>query len=159
MMSNYHVGSKYDVPVNEVNGGQDAIYPHYHDLLAVPPMHPLASPTKKMKVRHDDKRSPSAAHETLDQYSISTEYSYSPINRISSPLSIDPPVSQARHSPTLSRNTTSDSNFSLQNPYSTSRGLRQFSMKVCEKVEEKGTTTYNEVADEVHSMHLCPIYP
>ena len=30
-----------------------------------------------------------------------------------------------------------------------SRGLRHFSMKVCEKVEEKGTTTYNEVADEV----------
>ena len=37
----------------------------------------------------------------------------------------------------------------MQNPYSTSRGLRHFSMKVCEKVEEKGTTTYNEVADEV----------
>lgn len=35
------------------------------------------------------------------------------------------------------------------NPYSTSRGLRHFSMKVCEKVEEKGTTTYNEVADEL----------
>ena len=30
-----------------------------------------------------------------------------------------------------------------------SRGLRHFSMKVCEKVEEKGTTSYNEVADEV----------
>ncbi|KAL3639674.1 hypothetical protein CASFOL_014642 [Castilleja foliolosa] len=29
------------------------------------------------------------------------------------------------------------------------RGLRQFSMKVCEKVESKGTTTYNEVADEL----------
>ncbi|CAA0842836.1 Transcription factor-like protein DPB [Striga hermonthica] len=27
------------------------------------------------------------------------------------------------------------------------RGLRQFSMKVCEKVESKGRTTYNEVAD------------
>ncbi|KAI7746106.1 hypothetical protein M8C21_020894 [Ambrosia artemisiifolia] len=25
------------------------------------------------------------------------------------------------------------------------RGLRQFSMKVCEKVESKGRTTYNEV--------------
>jgi len=36
-----------------------------------------------------------------------------------------------------------------QNPYSTSRGLRHFSMKVCEKVEERGTTTYNEVADEL----------
>lgn len=31
----------------------------------------------------------------------------------------------------------------------TGRGLRHFSMKVCKKVEEKGTTTYNEVADEL----------
>ena len=29
------------------------------------------------------------------------------------------------------------------------KGLRHFSMKVCEKVESKGTTTYNEVADEL----------
>ncbi|KAI3876798.1 hypothetical protein MKX03_035987 [Papaver bracteatum] len=29
------------------------------------------------------------------------------------------------------------------------RGLRQFSVKVCEKVEAKGRTTYNEVADEL----------
>jgi transcription factor Dp-1 len=28
-------------------------------------------------------------------------------------------------------------------------GLRHFSMKVCRKVEEKGKTTYNEVADEL----------
>ncbi|TMW62903.1 hypothetical protein Poli38472_005521 [Pythium oligandrum] len=29
------------------------------------------------------------------------------------------------------------------------KGLRHFSMKVCEKVEEKNVTTYNEVADEL----------
>ncbi|KAK9826017.1 hypothetical protein WJX74_005693 [Apatococcus lobatus] len=29
------------------------------------------------------------------------------------------------------------------------KGLRHFSMKVCEKVESKGKTTYNEVADEL----------
>ena len=29
------------------------------------------------------------------------------------------------------------------------KGLRQFSMMVCKKVEEKGTTSYNEVADEL----------
>lgn len=29
------------------------------------------------------------------------------------------------------------------------KGLRHFSMKVCEKVKEKGITTYNEVADEL----------
>lgn len=32
---------------------------------------------------------------------------------------------------------------------SSNRGLRHFSMMVCQKVEEKGTTTYNEVADEL----------
>lgn len=30
-----------------------------------------------------------------------------------------------------------------------SKGLRQFSLRVCQKVEEKGCTTYNEVADEL----------
>jgi len=30
-----------------------------------------------------------------------------------------------------------------------SKGLRHFSMKVCKKVEEKGHTSYNEVADEL----------
>jgi hypothetical protein len=29
------------------------------------------------------------------------------------------------------------------------RGLRHFSMMVCQRVEERGTTTYNEVADEL----------
>lgn len=29
------------------------------------------------------------------------------------------------------------------------KGLRHFSMRVCKKVEEKGTTTYNEVAEEL----------
>lgn len=29
------------------------------------------------------------------------------------------------------------------------KGLRHFSMKVCEKVQKKGVTTYNEVADEL----------
>nr|XP_028587018.1 transcription factor Dp-2 isoform X1 [Podarcis muralis]XP_028587019.1 transcription factor Dp-2 isoform X1 [Podarcis muralis]XP_028587021.1 transcription factor Dp-2 isoform X1 [Podarcis muralis] len=31
------------------------------------------------------------------------------------------------------------------------KGLRHFSMKVCEKVQHKGTTSYNEVADELVS--------
>ena len=29
------------------------------------------------------------------------------------------------------------------------KGLRHFSMKVCEKVQTKGVTSYNEVADEL----------
>uniref|UniRef100_A0A8C1CUQ6 Transcription factor n=1 Tax=Cyprinus carpio carpio TaxID=630221 RepID=A0A8C1CUQ6_CYPCA len=41
------------------------------------------------------------------------------------------------------------------------KGLRHFSMKVCEKVQKKGTTSYNEVADELvaeftHSSSLMP---
>ncbi|KAJ6835160.1 transcription factor-like protein DPB [Iris pallida] len=38
----------------------------------------------------------------------------------------------------------------------TGRGLRQFSMKVCEKVESKGRTTYNEVADELVAEFADP---
>ncbi|XP_047311701.1 transcription factor-like protein DPB isoform X2 [Impatiens glandulifera] len=38
------------------------------------------------------------------------------------------------------------------------RGLRQFSMKVCEKVESKGRTTYNEVADELVAEFADPSY-
>ncbi|KAI8037630.1 transcription factor Dp [Drosophila gunungcola] len=34
-------------------------------------------------------------------------------------------------------------------PDKAGKGLRHFSMKVCEKVQEKGKTTYNEVADEL----------
>ena len=30
-----------------------------------------------------------------------------------------------------------------------SKGLRHFSMKVCEKVKQKNVTSYNEVADEL----------
>uniref|UniRef100_A0A672L5X2 Transcription factor n=1 Tax=Sinocyclocheilus grahami TaxID=75366 RepID=A0A672L5X2_SINGR len=41
------------------------------------------------------------------------------------------------------------------------KGLRHFSMKVCEKVQKKGTTSYNEVADELvaeftHANSLMP---
>ncbi|XP_076832327.1 transcription factor Dp-2 isoform X1 [Brachyhypopomus gauderio] len=41
------------------------------------------------------------------------------------------------------------------------KGLRHFSMKVCEKVQKKGTTSYNEVADELvaeftHASNLTP---
>lgn len=34
------------------------------------------------------------------------------------------------------------------------KGLRHFSMKVCEKVQRKGTTSYNEVADELVSEFM-----
>ena len=37
------------------------------------------------------------------------------------------------------------------------KGLRHFSMKVCEKVQKKGTTTYNEVADELVAEFTDPV--
>ncbi len=40
-----------------------------------------------------------------------------------------------------------------------SKGLRHFSMKVCEKVESKGRTTYNEVADELVRDFATPPEP
>ena len=39
------------------------------------------------------------------------------------------------------------------------KGLRHFSMKVCEKVESKQTTTYNEVADELVAEFSKPDHP
>jgi hypothetical protein len=37
----------------------------------------------------------------------------------------------------------------LDTPSRAGTGLRHFSMRVCKKVQEKGTTSYNEVADEL----------
>ncbi|KAG8228098.1 hypothetical protein J437_LFUL000100 [Ladona fulva] len=37
------------------------------------------------------------------------------------------------------------------------KGLRHFSMKVCEKVRRKGTTSYNEVADELVAEFTNPV--
>ena len=38
------------------------------------------------------------------------------------------------------------------------KGLRHFSMKICEKVKGKGTSSYNEVADEVIFMPALILY-
>ena len=39
------------------------------------------------------------------------------------------------------------------------KGLRHFSMKVCEKVQAKGSTSYNEVADELVKFCICSVIP
>eukprot|EP00045_Choanoeca_perplexa_P002431 m.24475 g.24475 ORF g.24475 m.24475 type:complete len:365 (+) comp11515_c0_seq1:163-1257(+) len=55
-----------------------------------------------------------------------------------------PPVTQGRRTPpTMKR----------RRPDRAGKGLRHFSMCVCNKVQEKGTTTYNEVADELVAEH------
>ncbi|KAJ0181814.1 hypothetical protein K1T71_002536 [Dendrolimus kikuchii] len=69
-------------------------------------------------------------------------------------------VSSDRHSPTMSHTSRRrlDSDNDQPTEYTTKRrkhadkvgkGLRHFSMKVCEKVRIKGFTSYNEVADEL----------
>ncbi|KAJ8681481.1 hypothetical protein QAD02_017268 [Eretmocerus hayati] len=60
------------------------------------------------------------------------------------------------HTGNRKRQDTDVSDFNTEYPFSKRRktekigkGLRHFSMKVCEKVKKKGTTSYNEVADEL----------
>jgi hypothetical protein len=62
-----------------------------------------------------------------------------PVVPAAAPTPQKPPASTSK-SP-AEQSTTSSSK-----PY---KGLRHFSMMVCKKVEEKGTTSYNEVADEL----------
>ena len=179
------IASEHDLVMdaNEVRGesGQNhrlrgetgSTYPQYQfvEHFVAPLMHPLARPSKKLKVRHADASThhydqslqwsqSSTQHQFSASSEIPAEFSYPPPGNIrSSPITMDPPVAQELiPSSALARNTASDSSVPLQNPYSTSRGLRQFSMKVCEKVEEKGTTTYNEVADEVNIRCFCAIH-
>ena len=109
-----------------------------------PPTHPLAPSRKKVK---GNQQSDTSSKRHL-QHAASSKYAFPPVNIRSSPSLAAP--SMARPTPpAMKRIIHERPSSSLENPYSTSRGLRHFSMKVCEKVEEKGTTTYNEVADEV----------
>ncbi|XP_033250380.1 transcription factor Dp-like isoform X1 [Drosophila miranda] len=57
---------------------------------------------------------------------------------------------QSNHSTSAS----SSSEQRKRKPDKAGKGLRHFSMKVCEKVEEKGKTTYNEVADDLVSEEM-----
>ncbi|KAJ2953597.1 hypothetical protein O0L34_g1202 [Tuta absoluta] len=83
-----------------------------------------------------------------------------PANRAAAPPS--PPRPPRAANPTMSHSHATrrrhDSDNDPPEPYTTKRrkhadkvgkGLRHFSMKVCEKVRSKGFTSYNEVADEL----------
>lgn len=67
----------------------------------------------------------------------------------------DPTTAEADAATIASSTATASTAFKVQPPPSKKmdtkpyKGLRHFSMMVCKKVEEKGTTTYNEVADEL----------
>lgn len=105
----------------------------------VPPMHPLAPAPKKAKYNHHDGSGQGRQLGSRPASAPSASANYPHPRR--APRAVAPPLPQ--------RSTAAQPNPLMQNPYSTSRGLRHFSLKVCEKVEEKGTTTYNEVADEL----------
>jgi hypothetical protein len=69
------------------------------------------------------------------------------------PAALPAPVAVPAAAPTpqkppasTSKSPAEGSTTSSSKPY---KGLRHFSMMVCKKVEEKGTTSYNEVADEL----------
>ena len=62
---------------------------------------------------------------------------------MASPRSLDMSAQQKRKAKATPAGSTENT------PRSANKGLRHFSLKVCEKVQEKGVTTYNEVADEL----------
>lgn len=64
-----------------------------------------------------------------------------PTRKRGSPTTSSGGAKRGKRSPTPTKGASPDTK--------ASKGLRHFSMKVCRKVEEKGKTTYNEVADEL----------
>mmetsp|Transcript_21050 Transcript_21050/g.45064 ORF Transcript_21050/g.45064 Transcript_21050/m.45064 type:complete len:453 (+) Transcript_21050:136-1494(+) len=140
---------------------------HYEQSLAPPAQHQLAPPSRK-KAKSTQRNNDSVAFSPGQYLQESGKYGNHPMSSASAPsgnsvsypyqptskrrpVVAPPPAPRILPKPTTARSSSvaSRPNPSMQNPYSTSRGLRHFSMKVCEKVEEKGTTTYNEVADEL----------
>ncbi|CAH1971618.1 unnamed protein product [Acanthoscelides obtectus] len=65
-----------------------------------------------------------------------------------SPKNASPPILTRKRPDTTEMDYAPESKRSRK-PEKLGKGLRHFSMKVCEKVKQKGTTTYNEVADEL----------
>jgi hypothetical protein len=64
--------------------------------------------------------------------------------------------SQHHLRPRHPRDRSPDRSYTPSSEHKNNKGLRHFSMKVCQKVKEKGTTTYNEVAEElVQECQVC----
>lgn len=58
-------------------------------------------------------------------------------------------IYQQQHNQNSSSGSVSSAVQKRRKPEKIGKGLRHFSLKVCEKVKLKGSTTYNEVADEL----------
>ncbi|BDA50945.1 probable transcription factor Dp-1 at N-terminal half [Coccomyxa sp. Obi] len=73
---------------------------------------------------------------------------------VDDPMQGTPPKARKKRSAARGMSSTgSDGHIGGRN---NGKGLRHFSMKVCEKVESKGRTTYNEVADELVQEFSAP---
>ncbi|XP_050308357.1 transcription factor Dp-1 [Anthonomus grandis grandis] len=62
---------------------------------------------------------------------------------------VSPPILSRKRTESTDNVEFAPENKRLRKSEKLNRGLRHFSMKVCEKVKEKVTTTYNEVADDL----------
>lgn len=69
---------------------------------------------------------------------------------------VSPPILQRKRQDPLEMDYVHDSKRSRKSD-KVGKGLRHFSMKVCEKVQKKGTTSYNEVADELVAEFTNPM--
>ncbi|KAL7538751.1 hypothetical protein ACHAXR_008775 [Thalassiosira sp. AJA248-18] len=133
--------------------GNNDFAPQHQQQLG-PPMHPLAPSPKRVKRKHPND-SPGKSRSTKKYPSPVKMRPTHPTTNVAPPTPqvLPAPVTSVRSNAAAASQQPTIT--PQQNPYSTSRGLRHFSMKVCEKVEEKGTTTYNEVADEVSGCARC----
>ncbi|CAL8462854.1 g2388 [Coccomyxa elongata] len=73
---------------------------------------------------------------------------------VDDPMQGTPPKSRKKR--TAARGMSSTGSDGHMGGRNNGKGLRHFSMKVCEKVESKGRTTYNEVADELVQEFSAP---
>ena len=95
------------------------------------------------------KRGPASASALAPQ--ITTSAGTATTRPITTPIQPPPPSTTTaahRDEGTTATTTTTTTATTPQHPI-TNKGLKHFSLKVCEKVEEKGCTNYNEVADEL----------
>lgn len=79
----------------------------------------------------------------------STKQTSQTLRKRAYPQTSDAEGKEGSQSPPSSKKKQPPRSASRQTGEKGGKGLRHFSMKVCEKVESKGRTTYNEVADEL----------
>mmetsp|Transcript_11487 Transcript_11487/g.29068 ORF Transcript_11487/g.29068 Transcript_11487/m.29068 type:complete len:443 (+) Transcript_11487:229-1557(+) len=135
----YHQQPHHPYPVDHASHPQ-----HYHMQPGQQPRHPIPSSASTSTATDVDSRGSSAIKRPADSLSSSSAAAMESPNVVAqTPTSAKAKKAKKASSPSDSGSVRSSGTTSA------ARGLRHFSMMVCQKVEEKGTTTYNEVADEL----------